>query len=143
MPGKTFALLAAAATALAGAASTQGSAAPAPLAGDAASGVFVGRDRFAETSGEQMYLHVCAACHMPDAKGAEGAGRYPALANNTKLAAGGYPLSVVMQGLNGMPPLGKQMTDQQAADVVNYIRSHFGNRYTDELTAEDIAAMRQ
>ena len=89
-----------------------------------------------------MYRRVCAACHMPDAKGAEGAGFYPALAKNPKLEAGGYPLSVLMQGMNGMPPLGKMMTDKQAADVVNYVRTHFGNKYKDPVTPEDAKAAR-
>ena len=28
-----------------------------------------------------------------------------------------------------MPPLGQMMSDQQVADVVNYVRTHFGNSY--------------
>jgi mono/diheme cytochrome c family protein len=122
---------------------------PAPVAGtrqaiDADDGAFAGagRGQFGETSGEAMYRRVCAACHMPDAKGAEGAGRYPALAANPRLAAGGYPLSVLMHGLNGMPPIGQMMSDQQAADVVNYLRSHFGNRYRDAVSAADAKAAR-
>jgi len=111
--------------------------APTPAAVDAVDGAFAGRGQFAETSGEAMYRRVCAACHMPDAKGAEGAGFYPALASNPKLEAGGYPLSVLMQGMNGMPAMGMMMTDQQAADVVNYVRTHFGNRYKDPVTAAE------
>lgn len=110
---------------------------------DFADGAFAARaGQFAETSGEAMYRRVCAACHMPDAKGAIGAGYYPALAANPKLAASGYPLSVLMQGLNGMPPLGKNMSDQQAADVVNYVRTHFGNRYKDPVSAADAKSAR-
>jgi len=109
---------------------------------DATDGAFVSRSQFGETSGEAMYRRVCAACHMADAKGAVGAGMYPALANNSKLASSGYPLLVVIQGLNGMPALGKMMTDQQTADVVNYVRTHFGNRYKDKVTAEDAKALR-
>jgi mono/diheme cytochrome c family protein len=105
-----------------------------PAAVDTADGAFAGRGQFGETSGEAMYRRVCAACHMPDAKGAQGAGFYPALAGNPKLEAGGYPLSVLMQGMNGMPALGMMMSDQQAADVVNYVRTHFGNRYKDPVT---------
>lgn len=108
-----------------------------PAAVDAADGAFAGRGQFAETSGEAMYRRVCAACHMPDAKGAEGAGHYPALSGNPKLEAGGYPLSVLMQGMNGMPALGMMMSDQQAADVVNYVRTHFGNRYKMPVTAAE------
>lgn len=109
--------------------------------GDADS-AFVDRQKFSEPTGEQMYRRVCAACHMADAKGAQGAGMYPALARNEKLAAGSYPLYVVMKGLNGMPAMGKMMTDRQAADVVNYVRTHFGNRYRDKVTAEEAKALR-
>ena len=113
-------------------------AAPAtPAAVDSADGAFAGRGQFGETSGEAMYRRVCAACHMSDAKGAQGAGFYPSLARNPNLAAGGYPLSVLMQGMNGMPAIGMMMSDQQAADVVNYIRTHFGNRYKAPVTAAE------
>lgn len=109
--------------------------------GDADS-AFVDRQKFSEPTGEQMFRRVCAACHMADAKGAQGAGMYPALAKNEKLVAGGYPLYVVMKGLNGMPAMGTMMTDQQVADVVNYVRTHFGNRYRDKVTAEEAKALR-
>jgi mono/diheme cytochrome c family protein len=132
--------------ALGAVASATAKTAPAPTheAIDAADGAFTvgGRGQFGETSGEAMYRRVCAACHMPDARGAEGAGRYPSLAKNTNLEAGGYPLAVLMKGLNGMPPMGRMMTDQQAADVVNYLRTHFGNRYKDAVTAKDAKAAR-
>jgi mono/diheme cytochrome c family protein len=140
---QTFALPMSAAIALGVAAgATTKPPAPIPAAIDAADGAFAGRGGFGETSGEAMYRRVCAACHMPDAKGAQGAGHYPALAGNPKLQASGYPLSVLMQGLNGMPPLGQNMSDQQAADVVNYVRTHFGNKYRDAVTAADAKAAR-
>jgi mono/diheme cytochrome c family protein len=93
-------------------------------------------------AGEETFMNVCAACHMPDAKGAVGAGFYPALAGNPKLSAGTYPVYVVMKGLNGMPPLGEDMTDQQVADVVNYVRTHFGNHYQDAVQPADVSALR-
>lgn len=107
-----------------------------------ADGAFVMPGRFSEPDGEKMYRRVCAACHMADASGAAGAGKYPPLANNPNLAASGYPMLVTLKGLNGMPPLGTMMTDQQVADVVNYVRTHFGNQYDDAITAEDVKAMR-
>lgn len=105
-------------------------------------GAFVTNGKFMEPDGEKLYRRVCAACHMPDATGAQGAGHYPALAKNAKLAAGGYPAYVIVKGLNGMPPLGDMMTDQQVADVVNYIRTHFGNRYKDVVKADEVKALR-
>jgi len=123
---------------------TAATAQPAPTrqAIDAADGAFRERGKFGEPTGEKMYRRVCAACHMADAKGAIGAGAYPALAGNKKLAASGYPAYVIVHGLNGMPAIGNMMTDQQVADVVNYVRTHFGNKYKDALTAADIKAIR-
>lgn len=98
---------------------------------------------FAQEGGAALYAQVCAACHMPNGEGAVGAGAYPRLASNPSLEAAGYPLTVVMLGLRGMPPLGRLMSDQQAADVVNYVRTNFGNRFTaDPATAADAAALR-
>ena len=105
-------------------------------------GAFAGRSQFGEPTGEKIYRRVCAGCHMPDAKGAVGAGAYPALAGNKKLAASGYPAYVVLHGLNGMPPIGGMMNDQQVADVVNYVRTHFGNKYKDSVSAADIKQLR-
>lgn len=99
-------------------------------------------DVFEEQTGETLYAGICQGCHMPNAKGAAGAGHYPALAANPKLEAAGYPLSVVLHGLNGMPPVGQMLTDTQVAKVVNYVRTHFGNNYTDAVTPEDVKAIR-
>jgi mono/diheme cytochrome c family protein len=99
--------------------------------------------RFGETTGEGLYASVCQACHMPEGKGATGAGTYPALAGNQNLAAGRYPVTVVLHGLRGMPPIGYFMTDDQVAAVVNYVRTHFGNNYPDAVNAGDVKAVRQ
>lgn len=107
-----------------------------------ADGAFVSPFRFSEPDGAAIYKRVCAGCHMPDAKGAQGAGFYPALAGNPKLAAGGYPATVVLHGLNGMPSFADMMTDQQVADVVNYVRTHFGNRYRDPVKPAEVKAAR-
>jgi mono/diheme cytochrome c family protein len=97
---------------------------------------------FAEKGGEAIYAGVCAACHQPDAKGSAGAGAYPALAENGKLASADYLLQVLLRGLRGMPPIGGMMSDQQVADVANYVRSHFGNAYRDTVTVTAVKAAR-
>ncbi|MGH6739153.1 MAG: c-type cytochrome [Bradyrhizobium sp.] len=94
--------------------------------------------RFVEMSGEELYDNVCRGCHMSDAKGATGAGSYPSLAANPNLQAAGYPVTMVMRGRRGMPPFGDMMNDAQIAAVVNYLRTHFGNSYTDVVTAQDV-----
>ena len=77
-----------------------------------------------------------ATCRMR--KGAVGAGMYPALAKNPKLEVAGYPVSVVVNGQKAMPAFGGMFTDQQIADVVNYVRTHFGNNYKDKVTPADV-----
>jgi len=97
---------------------------------------------FPEQGGEALYKAICQGCHMPDAKGAAGAGAYPALAGNRKLEAGGYPVLVVVRGAKAMPPFGYALSDEQVAAVVNYVRSHFGNDYADAVSAADVKAAR-
>jgi mono/diheme cytochrome c family protein len=98
--------------------------------------------RFTEQSGEQLFANVCQGCHMPDGKGAVGAGTYPSLAGNRNLEAGGYPVYVVVRGQRAMPPFGAMMSDDQVAAVVNYLRTRFGNDYKDAVTAEDVKVVR-
>src|SRR5260221_9863729 len=93
--------------------------------------------RFMPQSGEALYADICQGCHMPEGVGAVGAGAYPALARNPKLASAGYPLTLVVNGRNGMPAFGALLTDQQVAAVVNYVRTHFGNQFADDVTAAD------
>jgi mono/diheme cytochrome c family protein len=98
--------------------------------------------RFIENSGEELFANVCQGCHMPDGKGATGAGTYPSLAGDKALETAGYPVYVVVNGQHGMPPVGIMMTDDQVAAVVNYVRTHFGNDYRDSVTAENVKAVR-
>lgn len=93
---------------------------------------------FPYQDGEHLYRAICQGCHMPDAKGAQGAGAYPALATNPRLASNLYPVSVVWNGKNGMPPVGRYLSDAQIAAVVNYVRTNFGNDYRDTLSAQDV-----
>ena len=97
---------------------------------------------FAMQGGEAVYRGVCQGCHMADAKGAAGAGSYPALASNARLASAGYALSMVMNGHKGMPPFRGHFTNLQVADVVNYVRTHFGNHYKDQVKPADVQPLR-
>jgi mono/diheme cytochrome c family protein len=99
--------------------------------------------RFTHQDGEAIYRTVCAGCHMPDGRGAVGAGAYPALTRNAKLEAGGYPVLLVVNGRKAMPAFGRQLDDSQVAAVVNYIRGNFGNAYTDRVSPDDVKAARQ
>ncbi len=92
-------------------------------------------------SGAAVYQHVCQGCHMPGGRGAVGAGMFPALAGNAKLADAGYPIYMVLNGNGGMPWFNGALSDAQIADVVNYVRTHFGNDYKDRVTAAQVAAL--
>jgi mono/diheme cytochrome c family protein len=102
--------------------------------------IFAGK--FPQQSGEDLYKNICQGCHMPDAKGAVGAGAYPALASDPRLAVPIYPITVVLRGQRAMISLGESLNDEQVANVLNYVRTHFGNRYKDVVTPAAVAARR-
>jgi mono/diheme cytochrome c family protein len=98
--------------------------------------------KYPQQTGEDLFRNICQGCHMPDAKGAIGAGAYPALAGNPRLAAAIYPITVVLQGQRAMPPFGESLSDEQVANVINYVRTNFGNHYRDTVTPAAVAARR-
>jgi mono/diheme cytochrome c family protein len=98
--------------------------------------------RFTEKSGEALYNATCAGCHMPDGKGAQGAGHYPALADNPAVGAAPYVIVNVLHGRKGMPSFGDAMDDDQVAAVVNYTRTHFGNRFAESVTPSQVGSLR-
>jgi mono/diheme cytochrome c family protein len=99
--------------------------------------------RFSETSGEALFANVCRGCHMTDGRGAAGAGTYPSLARNSNLETREYPVNIIVNGQRDMPPFGAMMNDDQVAAVVNYLRTHFGNHYSDVVTPEDVKIIRR
>jgi mono/diheme cytochrome c family protein len=92
-------------------------------------------------TGPELYEHICQGCHMPDAKGAVGAGIYPALADNKKLQAPIYPILVMLRGQKAMPSFA-DLTDAQIAELTNYLRTHFGNQYPGTTTADQVSKFR-
>jgi len=96
-----------------------------------------------QREGKALYNAVCSGCHMPDGRGAEGAGRYPPLANSDFVESPDAVIGWVLNGYRAMPPLGSIMDDEQVAEVVNYVRHNLGNNYEGSSTAEDVKAMRE
>jgi mono/diheme cytochrome c family protein len=92
-------------------------------------------------TGKEVYEHICQGCHMPDAKGAKGAGAYPALAGNKALAEATYPALIIMTGQKAMPSF-SDLNDAQVTEVVNYIRANFGNKFKGKLTVEEVKTLR-
>jgi mono/diheme cytochrome c family protein len=101
-----------------------------------------GDNPYPEKTGEEIYKDVCQGCHMPDGKGAQGAGMYPALAGDKRLTSKVYPAMVVVRGQKAMPEFGSGLTDVQVAAVVNYVRTHLGNDYRDVMTTEEVTPLR-
>ena len=98
---------------------------------------------FKTQDGKALYQKICQGCHMADGRGAQGAGMYPALAANPRLASSGYVASNVLNGIRGMPNFGIYLNDTQVQAVANYVRTNFGNAYTEPVSLDEIRALRK
>lgn len=85
------------------------------------------------SGGADAYLNNCASCHRVDGKGIEGV--VPSLVDNGAVKAKG-PQNVIRVTLGGLPALngyspmpaaGAIVSDQEIADIVNYVRTAWGN----------------
>ena len=106
----------------------------------------------AKKRGALLYLDNCAACHRPDGRGYEGV--FPSLAGNPVVEADN-PLSLISIVLLGsetsrtsmtpaqfaMPAFAWRLTDHDAADIVSFIRSSWGND-AKPIEAPKVAALR-
>jgi len=97
---------------------------------------------YPQQTGEAIYKGVCQGCHMPDAKGAIGAGAYPALAGDRNLKSTVYIAATIINGRKAMPSFGDGFTDAQIANVINYVRSSFGNHFPGSVTPDEVKALR-
>lgn len=100
--------------------------------------------QFEQRSGPAIYGALCAACHMPDGRGAKGAAAYPALQGNPKLAATPYLLHMVVNGNRAMPGFGSQLSDEQVAAVASHVRQRFGglSDTAARVTPDEVRALR-
>jgi mono/diheme cytochrome c family protein len=103
--------------------------------------------------GKEVYSHNCVACHEVD--GSSSPGVYPPLNGNALLQSAdpSSTLRVILDGAQtvttprapntgSMPAYAKQLSDQQIADVTNYIRNSFGNA-APMVTADEVAKARR
>lgn len=100
-----------------------------------------GKTGFFTTNGKKLYDDSCAGCHMQKGNGAQGAGYYPPLANNSKMQSKYYIISVLINGLRGMPSFHSMMNDEQIAAVTQYVHSDLNN-FTDTVTTANVAQLR-
>lgn len=73
------------------------------------------------TAGEAQYQIVCAGCHGPDGGGIL---RAPALRATSAGLSDAIVVDVMLNGRGGMPA--KPITDQQAADILAFMRARWG-----------------
>lgn len=101
-------------------------------------------------AGAILYQDFCLQCHLDQGQGV--AKTFPPLAGSewlTEKREGG--IRAVKYGQRGaievkgapyngiMPPMG--LTDQEVADVMNYIMNSWGNKSTQLVTVEEVAAV--
>jgi mono/diheme cytochrome c family protein len=105
-----------------------------------------------QQTGAQEYVDNCAACHRLDGKGYQNT--FPALAQNSAVMSDD-PSSLISLVLKGdhtpstktapsglaMPDFGWRLDDQQAADVVTFIRNAWGNQ-APAVTADQVKKLR-
>lgn len=103
-------------------------------------------------AGAEIYAHQCIACHEADGSGAPRI--YPPLPGNALLQSAdpSSTLRVILDGAQtmttprapntgSMPAYARQLSDQQVADIANYIRNSWGNAAA-LVTAEQVARAR-
>jgi mono/diheme cytochrome c family protein len=92
--------------------------------------------------GAELYMSYCAACHMSDGRGAEGAGRYPNLAGNpTVEASADFVILRILKGYGAMPPFAGSLDNDQVAAIVNHVRGTL-NASADVIDGEAAAKFR-
>ncbi len=107
-----------------------------------------------QVPGQQAY-QLCATCHQQNGEGLPGA--FPPLAGGEFANASNVavPIRILLHGIAGpvtvkgqqynsvMPAYGTgvEMSDQEVADVLTYVRSSWGNSAS-AVTAEDVAKVR-
>lgn len=77
--------------------------------------------------GRLLYQQYCASCHKEDGKGIKGA--FPALSGSAIVQGAPEKLSaLVLNGTQKQMPAFKFLTDDDAAQILTYIRTQWGNK---------------
>ncbi|HXB29583.1 MAG TPA: cytochrome c [Puia sp.] len=103
--------------------------------------------------GQKIYMNTCLTCHQADAGGVPG--MTPPLQKSPYVQGPPVKLiGIVLNGLNDgveiegetytnpMPPFSTVLKDQEIADVLTYIRSHFGNK-AGPITVAQVSRIRK
>ncbi|MHB8283793.1 MAG: c-type cytochrome [Caulobacteraceae bacterium] len=80
----------------------------------------------APADGAKLFAQNCSACHQLTGKGIPGA--FPALAGDVLVQGPAIgPAKVVINGRGGMPTFKAELSNQQIAAILTYVRSSWGN----------------
>ena len=104
-------------------------------------------------NGQQVYLSNCMSCHMEGGEGVEGT--FPPLVK-TEYVTGDVKrlIGIILKGQTGeitvngksynmeMPAQG-HLSDEEVADVANYIRNSWGNQSKKAVTQADVVKLRE
>ncbi|HTI94402.1 MAG TPA: cytochrome c [Puia sp.] len=100
--------------------------------------------------GKQVYLEQCLACHQADALGVSGMNP-PLVKTKFVLGDKNTLVKIVLNGMKGIEVEGEDyhgvmaphsdLTDQQIADVLTYVRNSFGNKAV-AVKASEVKAIR-
>jgi cytochrome c oxidase subunit 2 len=97
----------------------------------------------AMAQGQAAYNTHCASCHQSNGQGIPST--FPALAGS-QVATGdrAQALEIVLRGKTVMPAFGKDanISNEDLAAVITYVRNAFGNHTGDLIKPEEIAALR-
>jgi len=104
--------------------------------------------------GKAVYGRICASCHLGNGKGVPGNNIPPLMASAMATGESHMPIRIVLHGLKGpivrngvsingqMAAWKDQLSDQEIADVLTYVRSSFGNA-APAVAAADVTAARE
>lgn len=103
--------------------------------------IFNGKKTVSKTAlerGSEIYISTCIACHQSKGEGVPGL--HPPLVNTSHVLGDRAKLiNIMLRGMDEAVVINKvkyttpmpsfaQLTDQQIADVLNYVRNSFGNK---------------
>jgi mono/diheme cytochrome c family protein len=102
--------------------------------------------------GEDIYTDFCSVCHMPNGKGVPKT--FPPLANSDYLANKRVEsIKAIKYGLSGeikvngetynMPMTRLGLSDDEVADVMNYISNSWGNKNSILITEKEVSKITQ
>ena len=102
--------------------------------------------------GKEVYASYCQNCHMEDGNGTPDVFPPVAKADYVKRPAKEL-IKIILEGqsgeivvnkktYNGMMPAQSYLTDEQIADVLNYVRNSWGNKIPGTITPAQVKALR-